>query len=96
MKKRALHVAITAYVEPNEAVKRIVNVTTIIADPAFLLPRLLTLLQMLNMPPSGTHSDNTTVFTSIRSMVVPMWLQLSLILYHYGQCYTEYYKLPIK
>lgn len=35
MKTRALHVAITADVEPNEAVKRIMNTTTIIADPAF-------------------------------------------------------------
>lgn len=70
-----LHVEITAYIEPKEAVKRIVNITTIIADLAFLLQRLLTLLQMLNMAPSGTHSDNTTAITSIRSMVVPMWLQ---------------------
>lgn len=75
MKKRALHVAITAYVEPNEAVKKILNTTTIIADPAFLLPRLLTLLQMLNMPPSSTYSDNITVIASVRSMVIPMWLQ---------------------
>lgn len=61
--------------KPNEAVKRRANTSTIIADPAFLLPRLLTLLQMLNIPPSGTHNDNITVITSIRSMVVPTWLQ---------------------
>lgn len=31
----SLHVVITAYIEPKEAVKRIVNITTIIADLAF-------------------------------------------------------------
>lgn len=32
MKKRALHVAVTSYVQPNKVMKRIVN-TIIIADP---------------------------------------------------------------
>lgn len=50
------------------------NTTTIIADLAFSLPRLLTLLQMLSIPPSGTHRDKITVITSVRPMVIPMWL----------------------
>lgn len=73
------------------------NTTTTSADPALLLPRLLTLFQMLSISPSGTHSDKITVITSIKSMVVPMCLHskkshtLSL-----GQWDAEYDKLPMK
>lgn len=70
----ALHVAITAYVVPNEAVKKDSESYNCYCWPNIFTTKTPDLAPNVQHVPSGTHRDNITVISSIRSIVVPTWL----------------------